>query len=447
MRFRANVTVFLASLVAVTGPFAAGQEPPNREGREIRKSPVVKVVERCRGAVVDFVSQHSQGERWQLHEFFTLEPNEAERAPQLSQGAGFIVHPSGYILTNAHVVDRTIIHQVVLADGRTLPADVVAVDAGHDLALVKVESPTVLEAATLALPDDVMVGETAIAIGNPHGLSHTCSVGIISAVGREISTERGPLGKVLQLDVPINPGNSGGPIFNILGEVLGVSVSKRSDSDNIAFAIPIARARTVLANMLESERRFGLETGLRFTDDLLSTKIASVAEDSPAAAARLKADDIVTRGRNRVLDTRSDRELALIDATPGDPIDLEVRRGEETLKMQLTPAARPLPDGGKLLFDLLGFKALPLSRERAKEMLLRSERALIVTEVTPGKYTDNPSPEPGDVIARIGLMRPTQLKDAAFTLSPLKKGDKLSVVLLRKRGDQVTRIDVNVQLN
>ncbi|GJL77291.1 MAG: 2-alkenal reductase [Nitrospinaceae bacterium] len=195
--------------------------------------------------------------------------------PQRGQGSGFIIDDEGYILTNNHVVDSAQKITVTLGNNKKVKAALIGRDASTDLAVIKISKRYVPKVAKLGNSDDMRVGQTAIAIGNPFGLSHTMTTGIISAVNRQIQSEKGGfLFDLIQTDAAINPGNSGGPLLNSNGEVIGINTaifSRSGGSQGIGFAIPVNQAKRVAAQLIASGRYnapwLGV-SGLGLTEDL-----------------------------------------------------------------------------------------------------------------------------------------------------------------------------------
>ena len=181
-----------------------------------------------------------------------------EIIPNEGQGSGFIIDSMGYILTNNHVVANAQKVIVTLSGGRKIPASLVGRDPTSDLAVIKIPSGSVDEAVTLGDSDQIRVGQKAIAIGNPFGLSHTLTTGIVSAIGRSIKTsENTQIDDLIQTDAAINPGNSGGPLLNSSGEVIGINTAIFSLSggyQGIGFAIPINRAKDVATQLITTGR-------------------------------------------------------------------------------------------------------------------------------------------------------------------------------------------------
>ena len=152
---------------------------------------------------------------------------------------------------------------MTFADGREFSAQVVASDREHDIAMLHVETNETLPTLRLGRSDDLMIGETVIAIGNPLGYQNTVTAGVVSAVGRDLEIARDiALRGLIQTDASINPGNSGGPLLNVLGELVGINTAIRGDAQNIGFAIPVDHLRAAMADLLDIERRYRIETGL-----------------------------------------------------------------------------------------------------------------------------------------------------------------------------------------
>ena len=252
----------------------------------------IEVFEKVHPAVVNIVATTLSVNFWM------------EIIPKRGQGTGFIIDRKGYILTNNHVVAKAQKIVVTLSDGRKLDASLVGRDPASDLAVIKIPSGSVDVVATLGNSNQVRVGQKAIAIGNPFGLSHTLTTGIVSAVKREIKTEEGSyIDDLIQTDAAINPGNSGGPLLNSDGEVIGINTAIFSLSggyQGIGFAIPINRAKEVATKLITSGKVgrpwLGI-TGISITEELskelnLDIKngvlIVEVLPDSPADRTGLR---------------------------------------------------------------------------------------------------------------------------------------------------------------
>jgi S1-C subfamily serine protease len=240
---RSALLVSVLSIV-LAAPAGAGNEPPAAEARASRRTPVVEVFESARDAVVSISSTEKVIVRSRspfdsfFDEFFEMPPSR-ERSRDIV-GSGFVIHSQGYIVTNAHVVARSSEQRVMFAGGAEYEATIVAADKSRDLAILKIDAGTSLPTLPFGRSDDLMIGETVVAIGNPFGFQHTVTAGVVSAVNRDVTISREIVFEdLIQTDASINPGNSGGPLLNALGQLIGVNTAIRGDAENIGFAIPV----------------------------------------------------------------------------------------------------------------------------------------------------------------------------------------------------------------
>ncbi len=295
-----------------------------------------------------------------------------EIIPREGQGSGFIIDRKGYILTNNHVVAKAQKITVTLANAKKLTASLVGRDPTSDLAVIKIPSGNVDTVATLGNSDQVRVGQKAIAIGNPFGLSHTLTTGIVSALHREIRTEDGiHIDDLIQTDAAINPGNSGGPLLNSNGEVIGINTAIFSVSggyQGIGFAIPINRAREVATQLITSGKVprpwLGI-TGISLTKDLSDdfelasdhgVLIVEVLQGGPADQAGLRGGDkevifgglklliggdIITGINEQKISDMKDLVRNLNKFTPGQTITLKILSKNIPEARQLVLAERP----------------------------------------------------------------------------------------------------------
>jgi serine protease Do len=299
----------------------------------------------------------------------------------------------------------------------------------------------------LARSNDLMIGETVIVIANPHALLHTCTTGVLSAVGRDVRLADVPgvtLPNLIQSDAGINPGSSGGPWFNVVGEVIGFTTSMRKDAENIAFANPVAALRRMLPEMLDVERRYGLVTGLGVAVDG-PCRVTAVEPDSPAAKAALRVGDTIIQIGDRQVPTAADFHLALVGRKPEETLLIRLERDNKPQTASLVLGRRPKPDAAALFKKKLGLEVVPLDPQQAKEMGLRVARGLVVKTVELKLYEKlDHRPQPGDVLARIGWIRPRDLDQAGLLLEKIPANQPVSLVFLRRAGNVGTRIDVNL---
>lgn len=257
-------------------------------------------------------------------------------------GSGFIIDPSGIIVTNNHVVDHADKIVVSLTDGRQLPAKVIGRDELTDVAVIKVKSDEALPSVTWGDSRRTEVGDWILAAGNPFGLGGSVSVGIISAEGRDLGS--GPFDNFLQLDAPINPGNSGGPVFNMDGQVIGVSsviVSPTGASVGIGFAIP-SEAVSRIVNQLISKgsiERGWLGVSIDARDG--GVTIAALDRTGPAARSGLRPGDVVVAINGDRIDSSNGLIRAVAAVPPGNSIRVTVRRQGREMEIPVTVGRRP----------------------------------------------------------------------------------------------------------
>ena len=445
------VTRVLPAVLLLAGtvePSTVRVDAGETDAQRLRRTPAVEVFQQWKDSVVYvtgpvFPVEGSDSGGAKLEEFFDLSGMEK---PEQSVGTGFVVHESGYVVTNAHAAERIIDHQVVLSDGQKHPAELVASIRHEDLALLKIDAGRPLPAVKLARSGDLLIGETVIVIANPVGLMYTCTTGVVSAVGRQtnlLDVEGVTLKDMIQTDAGINPGSSGGPWLNVLGEVIGLTASMKRESQNIGFAISVASLRRLLPKMLAVERRYRIVTGLTLPANG-PCRVSAVEPDSPATRADIRAGDLIVKLAEQPVPTVADFHLALIGRRPEQALPVEVLRGQEPIALSLALGKRSKPDPAALLREKLGLVTAPLDDGRVKAASLRSARGLAITAVDSGYYenVEHP-PEPGDVLARIRKIRPRDLDHVGLVLEDVQPGQRMPMVVLRHRDGQATRIDVS----
>ncbi len=255
-------------------------------------------------------------------------------------GTGFVIDAAGYVVTNAHVVEDAETVLIRLYDDRQTQARVVGRDRKLDLALLKMDDAGPLRAVSLGDSTALRVGETVIAVGNPFGLGHTVTTGIVSAKARSIGA--GPYDDFIQTDASINPGNSGGPLFNRRGEVIGINTAIRAGADGIGFAIPVDALKDVVGQLRDKgfvERgKLGIEyqavsvelAQALSLDRPRGAMVADVIEGSPAAQAGLVSGDVILAIENRPIRRAEDLPRNVARHAPGSKIRIKfLRNGEE----------------------------------------------------------------------------------------------------------------------
>jgi len=280
------------------------------------------------------------------------------KSEKKSLGSGFIITSDGYILTNGHVVGKAEKITVFLQNGRTLRAQVVGRDEKTDIALLKVDAGKSLPSVPLADSDRIQVGQWAVAIGNPFGLDHTLTTGVISAKGRSVNlNENSPYASYIQTDASINPGNSGGPLCNLKGEVIGINTaiySQTGTNVGIGFAIPSNVARKVAADLALQGRvaRAGLGANVQPLDEKMAKSfgladaqgalINNVGAGSAAEKAGLRPGDVIVGMDGEDVTGPSDLIAKLYTKSPGDRVRLRLMRDKG--ETELTAVLQPLED-------------------------------------------------------------------------------------------------------
>jgi serine protease Do len=424
MQAIARSLVCLSCLVTFGTAVADG--PPDRPRR---RSPVVEVFEQCRDAVVNISTTRIQQVRVPRRGFlfddifdFGLPAIREQRVR--SVGSGAVIHENGYIVTNAHVVAQTSDIRVIFADGHETEAKIVAIDPEHDLAVLKIDSRRPLPRLTLGRSDDIMVGETVVAIGNPYELKHTVTSGIVSALDRDVQFGREVSYRgLIQTDAAINFGNSGGPLLNIDGQLIGINTAIRGDAQNVGFAIPADRLWALLPSMLDIERRQRVRFGLEVRGP--DAEVVAVHSDSPAAEAGLRRNDRITHFQGRKLRDGIDYYVRLLEQEPGHAIQLTFTRGGKTRSAEVALEPIPLPDGQRLAWTLLGAELVPVSESARRRYGLSRDVGFVVNRLERDGPADHSGIVEGDLILNVNRVLVESSEDLGLALEDVTPGKRV----------------------
>lgn len=363
----------------------------------------------------------------------TPQPRQYQRN---SLGSGVIIDgEKGLILTNAHVIANAGTITVTLKDEREFVASVKGADSDSDLAVLRIQSDARLPEIKMADSDDLMIGEDVIAIGNPFGFSHSVTKGVISALNRSIRAGEAVYHDFIQTDASINPGNSGGPLLNINGELIGVNTAIYARAQGIGFAIPISKAKRIVADLVA----YGevIETWIGITVQGLDLRLArylnypgpggvlvkKVEDGSPASRAGIRESDVILSVGGIEVDTIGDFNTAMKGYAAGDRVRITLWRDGDTRKLAVRAEAFPMERAKDLAYDLMGVRVRDLQGNGVE-----------VVEVRPQSYLETIGVLPGDIIRQMDEFTIRDTQD--FEKALIEYRNKPSVVILLQRGSQ-----------
>lgn len=330
---------------------------------------------------------------------------------QRSLGSGFIIGEDGYIVTNHHVVKDADTIVVKLEDGREYDAEVIGQDASTDLALIRIDAETALPFLKIGDSDAVQVGEWVLAIGNPFGLDHTVTSGIVSAKGRFIGA--GQYDDFIQTDASINPGNSGGPLLDMDGMVVGINTAIVAGGDGIGFAIPSSMAKGIIRQLQETGTvtRGWIGVGIQALDADLKdyygidrgVLVNEVFSGHPAHEAGIAPNDIILSVNGEKVDSPRGLSRTVSGLPVGEDVTIEVFRDGETMEITVTIGKRdaePLARAEEPA-TALGVRVAEVTHETARRLNMREARGVIVEDVASGSIGARAGIRVGDVILEV----------------------------------------------
>jgi Do/DeqQ family serine protease len=414
-----------------------------------RRSPVVIAVEKASPAVVSIIAaqvverpQRSPfGGNPLFDDFFRdfFEPFQ-QKQPEQSLGSGVVIRADGYVLTNEHVVVQAGKTFVQLANDRKISARLVGADSDSDLAVLKIDDNKSLPYLPLGSSEDLMIGETVIAIGNPFGLSHTVTTGVVSALNRSLNSEGRTYYDFIQTDASINPGNSGGPLLNIKGELIGINTAIYGKAQGIGFAIPISRAKRIVQELIshgaveapwvgvvvqtltpELARHFALK-------EKQGVLVRGVEPGSPAAKAGLQRGDVLLQLNSRPLRSAEEYLQREREFSNGDALKLRIARDQKEEDVSVTASRFPQEKADELAWQLLGLA------------VTESAEGLEVQKVRPGSPAARIGVERGDLI--VGLSGAQTKTLAEFRHKIVEGRFSQSLLLSIVRGPQLYHVTI-----
>ena len=439
-------------MFAVMGP---GQSLAFADERYNRRTPLVRTVEKVSPAVVNiYTTEIFRSARNPFRNFGNnlfdqffknfLPPTKSQKR---SLGSGIIINDEGFILTNEHVIAKAAKIHVVLSDKQEFVASVIGADIKSDLAIIKINSGKSLPYVEMGRSDDLMIGEQVLAIGNPFGLQHTVTTGIISALNRNIRAGKNMVySDFIQVDASINPGNSGGPLLNINGSLIGINTAIFQKAEGIGFAIPIDHARRIVDELIRygKVRRGWLGVSVQELDAQLlrlfqldrqkGVLVVRVADRSSAGKAGLKRGDIIIAIDDHEVRDKSDFRGRMASYTMGSSIRFSILRDGKMMERRVHVTSIPKGYVKEFTRNWFGLRVQENSEPFARANRLVTSKGMVVMEVIPNSAAGKIGINPGDIIRQMNQKRVDNEEDYNKAVADMNNPDR--ILLLVQRGRQ-----------
>jgi serine protease Do len=388
-----------------------------------------------------------------FRDFF--DPGFEQKYKRTSLGSGVIIDGKrGFILTNKHVIVKSSTITVALKDGREFKAQVIGADPDSDLAVLRISPKDDLPAIEMGNSNNLMIGETVIAIGNPFGFANTVTTGVISATNRSIRTENSFYHDFIQTDASINPGNSGGPLLNIYGELIGINTAIYAKAQGIGFAIPINKARRIVADLIKYGEVIPAWIGVTIQnlDDELSQYLKATAvkgvlvkkteTSGPAFKGGIREGDIIQSVGPRKILSQSDFNTAMSNISAGEAININIWRDGKTKEVSVKSSSFPIELALDLANNILGITVKNLSKKNRYLYKTHTQEGVVITEINRNSYLARIGARSGDVVRQMDELTIKNIND--FKKAMVKYRKKKSLIIVLQRQDQLYNITVKL---
>jgi serine protease Do len=462
-----NSSFFLSCLIFIIlfsffFPCSSFSEPYQRE------TAVVRAVRNISPAVVNISSEYevqrstfpfSGRNPESFFDYFFkdfFDPGFDRKYKRTSLGSGVIIDgEKGFILTNAHVIQSTGTISVLLNDEREFTAQIKGSDPDSDLAVLQIDSQQPLPSVSMGISEDLMIGETVIAIGNPFGFSHTVTTGVISAVNRSIRTDDTVYHNFIQTDASINPGNSGGPLLNINGELIGINTAIYSKAQGIGFAIPINTAKRIVSDLIQYGEVFPIWTGIivqeidprvaaymELPENISGVLVKNIEKSSPAQKENILPGDVILSIEKRPVASLQSYRSSIREFASGDKINMVLFRKGNRHQVSIVASLFPEDRAMDLSENLLGIRVEDFSFQNRYRYNIKVDKGVVISNIHENSYLYEIGVRPGDTILKLDERVIENVVD--YKKMIIKYRLKSSVVLLLQRGDKGYYITVKL---
>ncbi len=441
--------LWLSAFPAAAAPLDGFSDLADKASPGVVNIRTVKVVEGGR------VFRHFYGDENQRHPFeeffrpFSGGPS-SPRFRQKSLGSGFIISKDGYIVTNHHVIEGADEIKVRLKNEKEFDAEIIGRDPNTDLALIRIAPSRDLHPLPFGNSDNLRVGSWVLAIGNPFGLEHTVTQGIVSAKGRTIGS--GPYDDFIQTDASINPGNSGGPLLNMKGEVVGINTAITASGQGIGFAIPVNMADGIIRQLREKGEvtRGWLGVGIQDLSPELreyykvkkrkGVLVSEVYAGDPADTAGIRPADIILSVNGEPTLTSRQLSIRIAGFAVGEEVEIEILREGKIMTLEAELGERPndprmaMRQGGREQDGSFGMGLGDLTADARRRFdLEEDDKGVVVTDVEPDGIAAAAGLQAGDLVLEINREAVSSAKKLSRQLNDAGK-DKILLLVKRRRG-------------